>query len=133
MIPEKPEFFFLTITFLIMLQAAGCERRAGSPEKVKNSSALNESKAGSSAPTKIASEEMAWGDEIALDGLVQMAKDGQIQEIQWHVMPNIIYARTVDSRAFHIKNENKGVDIRKVLEDSGILIGEGGIVFRYLF
>lgn len=133
MIPAKPEFFFLTITFLIMLQTAGCERPAGSPEKVKDSSALYESKTESSAPTEIASEEMDWGDEIALDRLVQMAKNGQIQEIQWHVMPNIIYARTVDSRAFHIKNENKGVDIRKVLEDSGILIGEGGIVFRYLF
>lgn len=133
MIPAKPEFFFLTITFLIMLQTAGCERPAGSPEKVKDSSALYESTTESSAPTEIASEEMDWGDEIALDRLVQMAKNGQIQEIQWHVMPNIIYARTVDSRAFHIKNENKGVDIRKVLEDSGILIGEGGIVFRYLF
>jgi hypothetical protein len=132
-IPAKPEFFFLTVTFLIMLQTAGCERQAGSPEKVKNSSATYELNTESSAPTEITSEEMEWGDEITLNGLVQMAKDGQIQEIQWHVMPNIIYARTVDSRAFHIKNENKGVDIRKVLEDSGISIGEGGIVFRYLF
>ncbi len=84
-------------------------------------------------PEDQASEKIDWGQETTLDEVVAMAKSGQIYEIQWHIMPNIIRALALDNKIFHIRNEDKGVDIRNVLEKSGILIGKGGITFRYLF
>jgi hypothetical protein len=78
-------------------------------------------------------EKVDWGREITLDAVVAMAKRGQIQDIQWHVMPNVIRIQAADGRIFHIKNENKGVDLRKTLIDAGVRIGKGGIPFRYKF
>jgi hypothetical protein len=62
-----------------------------------------------------------------------MAKSGRIQEIQWHVMPNVLRVLTLDGRIFHLKNENKGVDLRNMLIDAGVRIGKGGISFRHVF
>ncbi len=77
--------------------------------------------------------EIDWGKEITLDEIIAMAKSGQIQEIEWHVMPNIIRAQASDGRIFHIRNENKGVDLRNKLINAGVRIGEGGISFRHVF
>jgi hypothetical protein len=62
-----------------------------------------------------------------------MARSGRIQEIQWHVMPNVIRALTSDGRVFHLKNEKKGVDLRNLLINARIRIGKGGINFRHVF
>ena len=84
-------------------------------------------------PTDPANNKIDWGREAALDEILAMAKSGAIQQIEWHVMPNIIRAQTIDGRIFHIKNENKGIDIRNTLIKSGIQVGKGGISFRHLF
>ncbi len=76
---------------------------------------------------------MDWGREITLDEIIAMAKSGGIQKIEWHVMPNIIRAQAPDGRVSHLKNQNKGVDIRNALINAGIRIGKDGIDFRYVF
>jgi hypothetical protein len=83
--------------------------------------------------TDPANNKIDWGIEATLDEILAMAKSGAIQQIEWHVMPNIIRAQTIDGRIFHIKNENKGIDIRNTLIKSGIQVGKGGISFRHLF
>jgi hypothetical protein len=81
-------------------------------------------------PTDPANNKIDWGREAALDEILAMAKSGAIQQIEWHVM---LRAQTIDGRIFHIKNENKGIDIRNTLIKSGIQVGKGGISFRHLF
>ena len=78
-------------------------------------------------------EKVDWGREIALDGIIAMAQSGRIKEIEWHVMPNIIRILASDGGLFHFRNENKGVDLRNTLINSGIRIGKGGIIFRHVF
>lgn len=80
-----------------------------------------------------ASDNIDWGREAALDEIMAMAKNSEIQQIEWHVMPNVIRAQAVDGRVLHIKNENKGIDIRNTLIKAGINLGKGGIVFRHVF
>ena len=74
-----------------------------------------------------------WGSEINLDKMVTMAKEGQIEEIQWYVMPNILRARASDGQILHLKNENKGVDLRNTLINAGVKVGEGGVLFKHFF
>jgi len=74
-----------------------------------------------------------WGREATLDEIIAMAKNSEILQIEWHVMPNIIRAQAADGRVFHIRNENKGIDIRNKLIDAGVDIGKSGINFRYVF
>ena len=84
-------------------------------------------------PEDPANNKIDWGREVTLDEILAMAKSGAIQQIEWYVMPNIIRAQTIDGRIFHIKNENKGIDIRNTLIKAGIQVGNGGISFRHLF
>ena len=65
--------------------------------------------------------------------MIAKAKSGEIREIEWHVMPNVLRAQTADNRIFHLKNENKGVDLRKKLMDAGVQVGDGGVLFRHVF
>jgi hypothetical protein len=62
-----------------------------------------------------------------------MTQGGQIQEIQWHVMPNILRALASDGSIFHFRNETKGVDLRNTLIEAGVKIGKGGVSFRHFF
>ena len=78
-------------------------------------------------------EKVDWGRGITLDGIIAMAQSGRIKEIEWHVMPNIIRIFASDGSFFHFRNENKGVDLRNTLINSGIRIGKGGIIFRHVF
>jgi hypothetical protein len=78
-------------------------------------------------------DDIEWGSEINLDEMIAMAKEGSLREIQWHVMPNILRAEAVDGRIFHLRNENKGVDLRNTLIEAGVRIGKGGIIFRHVF
>jgi hypothetical protein len=78
-------------------------------------------------------EKIDWGGDISLDEIVAMAKKGRIREIQWHVMPNVLRIEAVDGKIFHLKNENKGVDLRNRLIQAGVRIGKGGITFRHVF
>lgn len=77
--------------------------------------------------------EIDWGREVSLDEIMGMAKSGRIQEIEWHVMPNIIRILTVDGKVFHLRNEDKGIDIRNTLINAGIRIGKDGINLRHVF
>ncbi|MDM7996526.1 MAG: hypothetical protein QUT30_12695 [Acidobacteriota bacterium] len=74
-----------------------------------------------------------WGREATLDEIMAMAKNGEIQQIEWHVMPNVIRAQAADGRIFHIRNENKAIDMRNTLISAGINLGRDGIVFRHVF
>jgi hypothetical protein len=78
-------------------------------------------------------QKMDWGPEISLDEIVTMAQSGRIREIQWHVMPNILRIETPDGRVFHLRNENRGVDLRNTLIESGVQVGKGGVIFRHVF
>ena len=78
-------------------------------------------------------EKVDWGRGITLDGIIAMAQSGRIKEIEWHVMPNIIRILASDGSFLHFRNENKGVDLRNTLINSGIRIGKGGIIFRHVF
>ena len=82
---------------------------------------------------KDASENPDWGSEVNLDEMIAMARKGEIVEIQWHVMPNVLRAQTADGKIYHLKNENKGVDLRNTLLESGVQIGKGGVLFRHVF
>ncbi len=79
------------------------------------------------------SEEIDWGREINLDEMVAMARQGRIKEIQWHVMPNILRARAPDGTLYHLRNENKGVDLRNALIEAGVRIGKDGVLFQHVF
>jgi hypothetical protein len=78
-------------------------------------------------------EDIDWGQEIGLAEMIEKAKSGKIREIQWHVMPNVLRAETPDHRFFHLKNEDKGVDLRNTLMNAGVKIGKGGVFFRHVF
>jgi hypothetical protein len=84
-------------------------------------------------PKDSAAKKIDWGREATLDEIMAMAKNGEIPQIEWHVMPNVIRAEAADGRIFHIRNENKGIDIRNTLIRAGISIGKGGISFRHVF
>ena len=85
------------------------------------------------SPQQESPDDIEWGREISLDEMIAMAKSGSIREIQWHILPNILRADTVDGRIFHLRNENKGVDLRNTLIDAGVRIGKDGIIFRHVF
>jgi hypothetical protein len=84
-------------------------------------------------PKDNTSMKIDWGREATLEEIIAMAKSGEIQQIEWHVMPNIIRAQASDGRIFHLRNENKGIDIRSVLINAGIHLGKGGVDFRHMF
>lgn len=104
---------------------------AGNKAKSAQNSATDPS--ADETPTNPANNKIEWGREAALDEILAMAKGGEIQQIEWHVMPNIIRAQTLDGRIFHIKNEDKEIDLRNTLIKAGIPVGKGGISFRHLF
>lgn len=85
----------------------------------------------SSAPAS--ASEIEWGREITFDEMMAMAQKSQIEEIQWHVLPNILRARCVDGSTYHFRNENKGVDLRSRLIEAGVRVGNGGLQFRHVF
>lgn len=121
MVSGRPAQSVFTILFLLVFVPAACGDRTGdTPAEDKSRNENN-------------SSHVDWGIEINLDKMVAMAKEGQIEEIDWHVMPNILLARTSDGRIFHIKNENKGVDLRSTLVKAGVKTGEGGILFKHFF
>jgi hypothetical protein len=96
--------------------------QGASPEPVKDIS-----------PKEQPSDEIEWGREVNLDEMIAMAKKGEILEIEWHVMPNILRARASDGGICHLRNENKGVDLRNTLIDAGVQVGKGGVRFQHVF
>ncbi len=113
------------IFFLILLQLVLALNVCGESSK--------ESAPDSGSGDAHGSSVINWGYEVNLDEMIAMAKAGKIKEIQWHVLPNILRAETADGNFCHLKNENKGVDLRNTLIKSGIRIGDGGIQFKHLF
>jgi hypothetical protein len=79
------------------------------------------------------SEKVDWGREAGAAEIIALAKNGEIREIEWHVMPNILRALASDGRVFFVRNENRGMDMRGMLIKAGVPVGNGGIVFRHVF
>jgi hypothetical protein len=79
------------------------------------------------------SEKVDWGREATAAEIIAMAKNGEIREIEWHVMPNILRALASDGRIFFVRNENKGMDMRGLLIKAGVQVGNGGVTFRHVF
>jgi hypothetical protein len=78
-------------------------------------------------------EKIDWGKEATAGEVVAMAKSGDIREIEWHIMPNILRAVASDGRFFFVRNENNGFDMRGMLVKSGVQVGKGGIPFNHVF
>lgn len=131
------QLYFVILFPAIFLLAASGEQSSGSPEAVKPKTAADvasqEEKLEDESQKEQAFEDVDWGLEVNLDEMVAMAKKGQIVEIQWHIMPNILRAQASDGRIYHIRNENKGVDLRNTLINAGVKVGKEGVLFRYLF
>lgn len=128
-------FIILLPAFLL---ATGCQNQlsddpgdgapSGTDPVSTQSEGLQETSAGGNS-----SENIDWGREVSLDEMVEMAKERRIDEIQWHVLPNILRAKAADGSIYYLRNENKGVDLRNTLLDAGVRIGEGGILFQHVF
>jgi hypothetical protein len=125
--------FLVIILPAILLLAACGEQPGGSPEAVKPKTVADADPPENESQKERAVEDIDWGREVNLDEMITMAKKGQIVEIQWHVMPNILRAQASDGRIYHLRNENKGVDLRNTLINAGVKVGKEGILFRYLF
>jgi hypothetical protein len=113
---------FYIVLLPAMLLSAGC---ASQPADTMDTS----------PPESVADtdEEIEWGREIGLDEMIEMARGGRIVEIQWHVIPNILRARASDGLIYHLRNEDKGVDLRNTLMEAGVKIGKDGVLFRHVF
>ena len=140
MVLKRSELFFLIFLFQAIFLLIGCgngseeSNCAGKPKKLESGPTVTASYPDEDKTQEVQdSEDVDWGIEVNLEEMVAMAKQGQIVEIQWHVMPNILRAQTSDGRIFHLKNENKGVDLRNTLIEAGVKIGKGGIEFRHVF
>jgi hypothetical protein len=125
--------FLVIILPAILLLAACGEQPGGSHEAVKPKTVADADPPENESQKERAAEDIDWGREVNLDEMITMAKKGQIVEIQWHVMPNILRAQASDGRICHLRNENKGVDLRNTLINAGVKVGKEGILFRYLF
>ena len=109
---------FLLVLLAAIVSSTGCGNRED-----QSTAAI----AGANGP------EIDWGEEVDLEEMIAMAKDNRIEEIQWHVMPNILRARTEDGTVYHLRNENKGVDLRSKLIEAGVEVGKNGVQFRHVF
>jgi len=131
------QLYFVILFPAIFLSAAFGEQSSGSPQagtpKIAADAASQEEKLEDKSQKEQAFEDVYWGLEVNLNEMIAMAKKGQIVEIQWHIMPNILRAQASDGRIYHIRNENKGVDLRNTLINAGVKVGKEGILFRYLF
>jgi hypothetical protein len=131
------QLYFVILFPAIFPLAAWGEQSSGSPDAGKPTIAADvasqKEKLDDGSQKEQAFENVNWGLEVNLDELVAMAKKGQIVEIQWHIMHNILRAHASDGRIYHIRNENKGIDLRKTLINAGVKIGKEGVLFRYLF
>lgn len=128
MISGRPVCSIFVIAMLAACMLAGCGGGSSpSSRRISSGSPSGE------APSYRISEKVNWGREITLDEIIAMAKGGQIEEIEWHVMPNILRAQASGGRIFHLRNENKGIDLRNKLLNAGVRIGNGGIIFRHVF
>ena len=113
--------------------ALPAQRRESAGGNVKPTKIPSSDSSTRETPSDNAFAKIDWGREATLEEIIAMAKSGEIQQIEWHVMPNIIRAQATEGRIFHIRNENKGMDIRNVLINAGIHIGKGGVDFRHMF
>jgi hypothetical protein len=133
--------FFLIILLQSLFLLSGCgdnrNENAGISKLQKpGSTPLNTSVPSTSegeSQNQGTSTDVDWGSEVSLDEMITMTRNGRIVEIEWHVMPNILRAKTSNGEIFHLKNENKGVDLRATLINAGVKIGEGGVLFKHVF
>ena len=119
--------FFIVILQAILLSAGCGNQTADMTEDGKAKGVDRDSRQEASLV------EVDWGREVNLDEMIAMAREDRIREIQWHVMPNILRAEASDGGVFHLRNENKGVDLRNTLIDEGVRLGKGGVLFRHVF
>ena len=120
--PIEAVSLFCIILLPVIILSSGCVRQsADSTETLQGESGQD------------ASEEIDWGREVSLDEMISIAQNGRIQEIQWHMMPNILRAQASDGGIYHLRNENKGVDLRNTLTEAGVRLGKDGVLFRHVF
>ena len=116
------------LLFQTLLLSSGCENQTADVSE--------DGKGKTKTPNSRQEEplvEVDWGLEVNLDEMIAMARQDRIREIQWHVMPNILRAEASDGEVFHLRNENKGVDLRNRLIDAGVGLGKNGVRFRHVF
>ncbi len=74
-----------------------------------------------------------WGQEVGQQEMLELAHSGNVLEIQWHVMPNVVRILMKDGKIYHFMNDRVSIDIAKFLEKQGVKTGKGGIPLRYSF
>ncbi len=137
-ISNKLTRLFLQGLLPIFLLAACGEQSGSNPENGKQK-ITDDTASLSPAPSPEESGrddglmDINWGREINLNDMIAIAREGRIKEIQWHMLPNILRAQAYDGEVFHIRNDNKSVDLRNTLIKAGVEIGEGGVLFRHVF
>ena len=105
-----------------------------SPAKqATSSSARPTSASGEDIDAENGAEQIEWGQQVDPEKLLELARSGDVFEIQWHVMPNVIRFMMNDGKIYHLKNAEVSIDILKFLENAGIKVGKEGITFRYSF
>src|SRR4030042_1421253 len=131
------QLYFVILFPAIFLSASFGEQSSGSPQagkpKIAADAASQEEKLEDKSQKEQAFEDVYWGLEVNLNEMMEMARKGQIVEIQWHIMPNILRAQASDGRIYHIRNKNKGGELRNTIINAGVKVGKAGILFRYLF
>ena len=129
---RQTQLFYLIMLPAVFLLAACGEQSRGNLE-ADNPKITEAGKSGPKPPEIISANlteeephkiqditDVDWGGEVNLDEMITMAKKGRIVEIQWHVMPNILRAQASDGGIYHLKNENKGIDLRNTLINASV-------------
>jgi hypothetical protein len=89
--------------------------------------------AGASAdePTPEPTTEYAiWGKDVTLDEFIAIALSGKVSVIEWFTPYDRIRITERTGPRYNYKNAAK-VDMVKVLEDAGVVIGDEGIPFSF--
>lgn len=76
------------------------------------------------------SEQAIWGTEITLDEFIAMALSGKVSIIEWFTPYDRIRITTTTGPRYNYKNAAK-VDMVKVLEDAGVVLGDEGIPLTF--
>jgi hypothetical protein len=129
---RQTQLFFVILLPAVFLLAACGEQSSGNieadnpkitePEKSrpKPSEIIPVDSPEDESQKKRAIMDVDWGREVNLDEIVAVAKKGRIVEMQRHVIPNILRSKTSDGGIFHLKNENKGFDLRNTFINASV-------------
>lgn len=71
-----------------------------------------------------------WGAEVTLDEFIALAQSGKVSSIEWFVPYDRVRINTITGPRYNYKNTTQ-VDMVKVLEDHGVVIGDEGVPLSY--